>query len=340
MTNRLRPVLPWAGILVSAGFAYLAVRHVRWGEVWQGLRTSNYAWLAPALAMLAVTVYVKSMRWRYLFGRETRPATPPVVDAVLIGYFFNSIFPARAGEAARVVALRQRAGTSPAEAAATVVVERLYDVLVLLVLLFVCVPWLPHVTWVHAAVLLAVILAAGLIVAVVVLAVWGTRPVHLALRPFGRLPFISSERIEHVGESLARGLAAIRQPKLALTAFFWTTLGWFALAASTWFVMRGFGLGLSIIAGLLVVIATNLAQILPSSPSAVGVFEAATLVALRTYGISDSKALSFALVLHALNFIPFVVIGPVLLRRTLALNHSQTDSRALVSASESSHRIG
>lgn len=340
MWNRLRPLLPWAGILVSAAFAYLAVRHVRWGDVWQGLRTSNYEWLIPALVMLAVTVYVKAMRWRYLFAPETRPATPAVVDAVLVGYFVNNVLPARAGEAARVLALRQRAGTSPAEAAATVVVERLYDVLVLLVLLFVSVPWLPHVTWLHAAVVLALVIATGLAAAVVVLAIWGVRPVHIALRPLERLPFFSSQRIGHVGENLARGLAAIRQARLALTAFFLTALGWLTLATSTWFVMRSFGLGLSLVAALLVVIATNLAQILPSSPSAVGVFEAATLVALRAYDVSDSEALSFALVLHAVNFIPFVVIGPFLLRRTLALDRSKPDRPALVSASGQSRRVG
>jgi hypothetical protein len=49
----------------------------------------------------------------------------------------------------------------------------------------------------------------------------------------------------------------------------------------------------------------------------VGAFEAATLVALRPYDISDSRALSYALVAHALNFLPYVVVGPLLLRGTL-----------------------
>jgi glycosyltransferase 2 family protein len=340
MTNRLRPALSLAGVLVSAVFAYLAVRHVRFGDVWEGLRTSNYWWLVPALALLAVTVYVKAMRWRYLFARETRPGIRPTLASLLIGNFFNNILPARAGEAARVLALKQRAGTSRAEAAATVVVERAYDVLALLVLLFVSVPWLPRVTWLHAAVVLAVVLAAGLTVGAVVLAVWGVRPVHLALRPLARLPFLSSERIDHVGENLGQGLAAIRRPGLALTALLWTTLGWLTLAASTWFVIRGFDLRLSLTAGLLVVIATNLAQILPSSPSALGVFEAATLVALRAYDVPSSHALSCALVLHSVNFIPFIVVGLFLLRGTLSLDRSHADGRALASASGTPRRTG
>lgn len=312
----LRSAFSWAGLLVSAVFAYLAVRHVQFGDVWHGLRTSNYWWLLPALVMLAVTVYVRALRWRYLFTRETRPGTRAVLSALLIGYFFNSILPARAGEAARVLALKPRAGTSRAEAAGTILIERVYDVLVLLVLLFVAVPWLPHVTWLHAAVVLAIVLGAGIATAAVLLALYGVRPVHFALRPLGWLPFLSSERIAHFGEGLAQGLAGLRRPRLVLAALFWTTLSWITLALSTWFVMRGFHLGLSPVAALLLVIAANLAMILPSSPSAVGVFEAAALVSLRAYGIPDSRGLSCALVIHAVQFLPFIATGLFLLHGT------------------------
>jgi glycosyltransferase 2 family protein len=335
-----RSTLAWSGLLVSAAFSYLAVRHVHFRDVWRGLRTNNYWWLVPALAMLAVTVFVKALRWRYLFAKETRPGVRPVLSSLLIGYFFNSILPARAGEAARVLALKRRAGTSGAEAAATVVLERIYDVLVLLVLLFLALPWLPRITWLHAAVLLAVALAGGFAVGVVVLSLFGLRPIHFALRPLAWLPFVSADQLLQVGENLGQGLAGIRKPRLILGALFWTALGWLAVALSTWFVLRGFRLGLSPVAGLLVVIAVNLAQILPASPSAVGVFEAATLVALRAYDISYSRALSCALVLHALNFIPYVAAGLVLLRSTLDSPRRKTVRKSAVLTAKSPLRRG
>ena len=222
--------------------------------------------------------------------------------------------------AARVVALRQRKRTSPAEAAATVVVERIYDVLVLLILLFLAVPLAParH------------------------LASRGCRP---RVRPRRRdrgcdgrpsrlwsspralrasavraVLFVSAERLEHIGETSARDLPGSEGR------------GWCSQHSSG---RRSPGsrspsppvraarlhLGVPILAALLVVIATNLAQILPSSPSAVGVFEAATLVALHSYNIPDSRSLSCALVLHVLNLIPFLVAGIVILRGTLRTIH-------------------
>jgi glycosyltransferase 2 family protein len=318
-TPALRHALSWGGLLVSAAFAYLAVRDVDFSEVWEGLRTSNYWWLLPALGLLAVTVYVKAIRWRYLFAHATRPPTRAVVRALLIGYFFNAILPARAGEAARVLALKQRAGTSRAESAGTVVIERAYDVIALLVLLFVAAPWFPRVTWLDEAVVLALVLGLGLAASIVVLAVYGLRPVHYVLKPLVRLPFLSRERVEHVGVNLGQGLAAVRRPRLVVAALFWTTLGWLTLSASVWFVMLGFDLGLSLFAALLVVIATNVAMIIPSSPSGVGVFEAAAIVALGAYGVPDSEALSCALVIHVVQFLPFVVAGLILLHGTVRI---------------------
>jgi len=108
-------------------------------------------------------------------------------------------------------------------------------------------------------------------------------------------------------------LAAVRRPRVALVALAWTMLSWLALALSAWLVLVGFDLGLSPLAGLLVVVAINLALILPSAPAAVGVFEAATVVALSAFGVTTSTALSAALVLHLLNFVPYLAAGGVVL---------------------------
>ena len=64
---------------------------------------------------------------------------------------------------------------------------------------------------------------------------------------------------------------------------------------------------------MLVVIGIGLAMILPSSPAALGVFEGATVVVLAAYGVDKSEALSYALVLHALNVLPLLVVAAAIL---------------------------
>jgi glycosyltransferase 2 family protein len=291
------------------------VRNVHLDEVRAALEQCDYWWLVPSIALLFVAQLVRALRWQFLFAAATRPPYGPVFEATLLGQCFNNPLLALAGEIARIVALHRTAGTSRAETTSTVVVERLYDVLVLLVLLFVFVPWLPHVTWIHTAAILAVVLFAATVASVVVLLRWGEKPFLVLLRPLTRLglPFLTLERAEHAAASFVRGAASLRDPRLAVVALVLTAVSWVPLVLSTWVLMIGFHLGLSVLAGLLVTIATGLSLVLPSSPGAVGVFEAAALVGLKAYGIDKADALSFAIVLHAVNFIPYVLAGALVL---------------------------
>ena len=317
--TRARLAAPWLGLFVAVFFGWLAVRGVDSHEAWSAVRSSEPWWLVPAFATLVGAVGLRAVRWHVLFAPESRPPLQAVLRALLVGYFFNNVLPARAGEAARVVALHRSSGNSRAEIAATVVVERLFDVLALVLLLFVMSPWLPDVTWARSAAILAVGIALAAVLVAVGVRIWGERPFHVLLRPLAWLPFVTEERLARAAGNLIGGLAAIRRPRPAAIGLAWTLLSWLALGLSTWFVLVGFHLGLSPLAGLLTVIAINLALVLPSSPAAVGVFEAATLVALSAYGVSTSEALPAALVLHLLNLVPYLVAGGVVLQGGRAL---------------------
>jgi hypothetical protein len=310
-----RPLLIAVSCAISALFAYLAVKDVRFSEMGSALTESNYWWLVPAFLLLALAIFVRALRWRLLFAPETRPPLQATTEATLVGYFFNNILPLRAGEVVRIAYLYRRAGTSRAETTGTIVIERTYDVLVLVVLLLVTLPWLPHLTWFRTAAALAVVLGVACLAMVVVLAIYRDRPLRFLFRPLARLPFFSLGTVERAAMNFAQGLGGLRRPRLALAAFFWGVVSWLLTALSFWSLMRGFDLGLSPLAGLLVAIAIGLGMILPSSPAAVGVFEAAALVVLRAYGIPNAQALAYALVLHALNFVPFLVAGAIVLSR-------------------------
>jgi uncharacterized protein (TIRG00374 family) len=295
--------------LITVVFAYLAVRDVDFDELRASLRETNYWWLIPAFATLTLSFFIRALRWRALFSPATRPPVWPTTEALIIGQFFNNVLPLRAGEAARIVALHSLGRRSRVETTGTVVIERFFDVLALLLLLFVAIAWLPEVTWLRAAGALAIALTVALVAAIVVLRVYGERPLRFVLRPLGRLPFVSPQRSEAAVRNLMHGLIGLRSARIGLVVFLWTLLSWLVLAVSFWLVTLGFDFGLSPIAGLLIVVAVGLSMILPSGPAAVGVFEAATIVALAAYEVPQSRSLSYALVVHALNVLPFIAAG-------------------------------
>ena len=302
------------GVVLTIVFGYLAVRGVRWSGVRSALTEADLWWLAPALGLMAVAVVMRGLRWRFLFARQTRPGTWPILEATVIGYFFNTILPARAGEAARVVALNRRSDTSRAESLATVGVERVWDVGVLLALLAFSLSQRHHVAWTGTAELLATGLFVIVVAVVAALVAFGDRPAVWVARRLGRLPGLHPDAMEQAAIRLVSGMGALHRPRLVAGALAWTASSWLVLAISNWCVLEAFNLHLGFMGGLLVVVATGLSMAIPAGPAGVGVFEAAVLVALAPFGVPKAEGLSAALVLHALNIVPFLIAGVAVLR--------------------------
>ena len=301
----------WAGVAATIVFSVVALRGVHLTRVWDAISSSDGRWLIPALLTLVIATAMRVERWRILFSPPTRPPFRAATEALLIGYLFNSILPARLGEIARVLALHRRTGTSRAESASTVVVERAFDVLALLVLLVAAQPWLPHIASVRIAALIAAALALCLIAALMALAVWGELPLAWTLRLVGRLPGMPTGFAETAAVNLVEGLCALRRWRQAVAALAWTLASWLVLGVSAWCVLKEFGLSLSLAAGLLVIIATGLSAVIPSALAGLGVFEAAAVAALHPYHIPYSQAFSVALVVHVVNVLPFILVGVV-----------------------------
>ena len=191
--------------------------------------------------------------------------------------------------------------------------ERVFDVLAILLIFFLAEPWLPHVSWFGTAAFVTAGLVIAMTIAATVLAVFDDRPARLLLRPLARFTPFSGERLERTVAKIAHGLAGLRNRRVALEALGWTTVAWLMSIACAYLVTRALHLHLPFSAGVLVMVAIAASMILPSAPVAVGVFEGATLIALRAYGVGRSTALPYALVLHLVNLVPFLLVGALLL---------------------------
>ena len=311
--RRARLILNLVTVVVTVAFSYYALSDIKLSLAWHALRTTDGWWLVVALVAFALGNLARALRWRSLFAPWRRPPLGAVANAMLVGYLYNNILPARAGEAARVVVLTQRSETPPVEIVGTILLERLYDVLGILVVFFVAEPWLPHVSWFGAAAVAAIVLAALIAGAATILAVFGDKPLRLLLRPLGRFSLFSGERLDRTVDELTHGLSGLRHPLLALEAFVWTILAWLMTALCAYLVSLAFHLHLPFACGVLVAVAIGGGMILPSPPAAVGVFEGAALIALDAYHVPHSSALPYAVVLHLINFVPFVIVGALLL---------------------------
>src|SRR3990170_5712826 len=136
----------WIGLAVSAIFLWLALRGLRLEDLWESLRGARYAWLVPGIAAYFVAVWARAWRWHYLLRPLKRIPLRTAFPVVAIGYMGNNIYPARAGEVLRAYILRRKEGIPFTASFATILVERVFDGVVMLLFVFVNLPELAQLT--------------------------------------------------------------------------------------------------------------------------------------------------------------------------------------------------
>lgn len=120
-------------LVVSVVFLWLAFSRIDFKALMATFASINWLWSIPFLVITWVTFYWRGVRWRLMLS----PAHPEltswgVFGPLMIGFGFNSVFPGRVGEIARPLALTKTKGVAFPTALSTVVLERVFDGIILL----------------------------------------------------------------------------------------------------------------------------------------------------------------------------------------------------------------
>ncbi len=301
----------WLGIAVSTILLWLALRNLKLDDVMTYLRAANYAWLLPGIAVYFVAVGIRTWRWHYLLKPLKAVSVRTLFPVVVIGYMGNNIYPARAGELLRAYVLKRNEQVSVSASLATVIVERIFDGLVMLLFVFVALPIAPFLPD-----NLRFFVVGGSVVffgALIVFLVLAARPA-LAARLYNPLidrwvPQRFRDRLRGFIDRFMTGLAALRDAKHIFMIFFTSIVIWLLETVKYWFVMHAFNFEVSFFALMLMNGIVNLATTLPAAPGYVGTFDAPGIEVLVAFGIVREVATPYTLVLHAALWLPITLLG-------------------------------
>jgi len=262
---------------------------------------------------------VRSIRWRLILRDQDGRPCPwlPLWHATTIGFMANNLLPARAGEVARAYVASRQLPVRFSTALASIAVERVFDALVMLGLMAVAIaaPSFPAHAAVNGRSLSAIAASAAALFAVLLImaflmvhrpAPWLALLARIARR---LLPARAAERVIHAAEGLIAGLAVLKSPGRFAGVVFWSLVLWIKNAAAFAICFRAFGLDVPLEAALLLQGIIGFGVAVPSTPSFIGVFEAATLLTLQLYGVNSSLAVSYALTYHLTTFLPITLLG-------------------------------
>jgi uncharacterized protein (TIRG00374 family) len=305
-------------VVLAAALVALFLHNVDLWGVAGAIVHAHYQWLALSLATTFVNLSVRALRWQFLLEPLGHVSFGSSFRATAVGFAATGVLPARAGELIRPYFLARHERMSATGAFATIILERLLDLVTVLVLLasYVLVfgrnleatsPTLFRtVKWAGAG--------AGAVscAALVVLFVVAGDPARLG-RTFERLervlPSTLAGLIARVAEKFATGLGAIRRPGRLLGALVWSFPLWLSIGLGIWAVARAFDLAVPF-TGTFLMIALLVVGVAVPTPGAIGGFhEAFRVGATMFYGAPDASAVGAAIVLHLFSIGPALLLG-------------------------------
>jgi uncharacterized protein (TIRG00374 family) len=319
--NKSRSIFDWKailGILLGAGLLYWALHDVNFREVVTEVRRANPWWFALSVFCATVVFPLRAWRWGPLLETVTSTRFRSRYAATTIGFMGNNLLPARIGEFARAFALSRQEKTSVVTAFASLVAERLFDMIAVVTFVFVAVamPGFPERREIQGYDLsgvstLMALGATALVGICVALVIWPERMVRFfEHRVAPVLPMRVRRPLVDALEAFLAGLGSLRSPGLVAQVSFQTLLIWFVNALGFYFAFVAFDIHVPFAGALFIQSVISLAVSLPSGPGFFGTFEsAARLVLVDLFLVDINKAMGFALGFHLGGFIPVTLIG-------------------------------
>lgn len=313
----------WVGVLISILFIWLALRGLKLNEFWGAVKQANYWWLLPGITVYFVGVWVRAWRWHYLLGPIKKIPTRDIFPITTIGYMGNNIYPARAGEVLRAVILKRKEGVSISASLATIIVERIFDGVVMLAFVFVNLSELAKLTGssgfvgnIQQVAVIGTGVFLGALIVFLLAAMFPHTTAKVGLWFIQRLmPQKLHVRIISLMNKFLDGLASLRSPLNVLMVFLTSVIIWLLETGKYWFVMHAFNFSVSFFALMLMNGIVNLATTIPSAPGYIGTFDAPGIAVLTAYGVDQATAAGYTLTLHVALWLPITVLGAYYLAR-------------------------
>jgi uncharacterized protein (TIRG00374 family) len=305
------------GIAISVAALYLAIPpREEWDNVAAAFARVQYGYLVPIALISAYSIVVRCQRWRLLLRPVGDIPFLPLFSATSVGFLCNMVLPLRVGEVIRPVLLANRTSVPVSSVLASVLLERLLDMLTILVFLGLVMCLVPVSSAIRQSGVVFLLFAIFAIALVASL----QRRHPLALRLLRRLLELLPERVRDRAEaalqSFIGGLQGIGTGGALLRIVAYSVFLWIVIASVFGVGFLACGLDVPLLSGALALVTVVAGAVsAPSAPGFIGTFQAGCIVALGLFGISRADAVPYAFVVWAAQWLTQVVLGVVFLVR-------------------------
>jgi uncharacterized protein (TIRG00374 family) len=302
--------------VISLFFMVLLFRKIDFGQLAAAFQKLKWSYLAFAIVITFVSYSLRAVRWHYLILPMKKASPRNLLAATIIGYMANNLLPARLGEFIRAYMLAEKEKLDASSVFATLVLDRLCDgftVLIVLVMTFFTVKLPPGMEKVQQGLVSGGYIMLALYLVIIVFLILLKRSttrtismVALLLKPF---PAAVSEKVIPLLGSFIFGIKMSSRPRDLMALTISSILIWATAAWPVDLLLKAFGIHLPFTAALFILVFLVFAVMVPASPGYVGTYHAACVYGLMAFNVSKELSLSVALIIHAVNFFPVIMLG-------------------------------
>lgn len=337
MSHGIRHIVKLSvGVIAALVFSWLAFRHLEWQNGWHALAQTDPFWLLFGLCLLATGYAMRIVRWwlmlRFMAPGLRLTACPgPFLSSIAL----NNVLPFRAGDVMRTLGFRRQIGLPGTQVLGTIVLERFFD---LTVLLLVFLLGLVSVTVEHRPGILvkaAYWLTGGFLGAMMLLFCTPLRLERFARRLAEKAAARKFELAGLIGTGAAQffsSLSLARSPRLTVQLLMLSFGAWFMEGAMFASVAQALGISHTSAGPWFALATGNLGTLIPSTPGYVGTFDYFTMVGLAAYQVPSQAAALFALVVHLMLWLPLTLIGLLWLASIKSRKAAAMDSARTIGA--------
>lgn len=309
----------WQNIALNTGVTFffldLVFAEINLGEVGHALALANYWMFIPSTGFVLIHLYFRSVRSQWLLKSMDEVGFWPAFRALVIGITGNVVLPARAGEFLRAYVLSRRTRLPATGVFATLVIERIFDGLTVVLILIVMIILGVRDPLLQQAGIVGGVVFVGAIIA---LAVFMTqRQLTDRIIRWG-LPAQLADWVIGLCDGFTQGLTVLRHPRQLVMVTIYDLLTWAPIPFSFLFVLWAFDFGAAVPwqAPILILPAMALSLSVPATPGGVGVVHAAVSFTLSVLFVESEVAPNFeevvaatSIMIHLSQFAPQVMLG-------------------------------
>ncbi len=297
------------GIGISLLVIIWVLRGVDWRLISASMGKVQWAYVFLYIPLLLFIQFLRSFRWQVLLQPLMKTGQKTLFPITCLGCMGILILPARSGELIRPYFLSKQEAISMSAALATIVVERVLDVLI--VLAFFIVLGFSDIMplWVRQAGYMTMALVGGIVLFLFLLIGKESWVMKVAERILARFPKRISESLRNFMLSFSQGSRILIHGWTMAKTFFLSFAIWFGVGLLNYIMFLAFSFSIPWVAAFVLVIILDLGLMIPAAPGFVGTFQFFCVLSLAIFGVNREEALSFSIVSHFLQILCIVALG-------------------------------